>query len=69
MAGTRGVLQIGAWPVVSKLVAQSPIEHQNFFPERVLVQIEFRTCVVSHDGSSAGDLTAISLQKPAVNQR
>ncbi len=51
------------------LVEKDAFDHINFFPQSVPVQMELRTCVVSHDGSGAGDLTALALQKSTVNQR
>ena len=68
MAGARGIFQVGAGPVVSKLVAQISTEHKNLFPKPVLMQIELRTCSVSNDRGRACHLTTISLQKPAVDQ-
>ena len=66
VAGTRGILQVSAVPLVFKLDAQGSIEHQNFFPKSVFMQVELRTGVVSHDGTSARHLTAISLQKQSL---
>jgi hypothetical protein len=57
---TRRVLDVSAGAVVSRLVAQSSLKHQNFFAQGVCVQVKLGASVIANNGSRPSHFAAIS---------